>query len=142
MDAAVCVYKCGKCDRPVMVWRDTDDGCWYLEFHSRCDSDPCGMNGYVRIEDASEAVKDMRLFEPAEGRRSRNGPDACNSWYIVDWMMSEALWRLELAGDSGCQCFFDHFCHDVMHRERMARFGKWLADKKARLAAAQEKPEK
>ena len=139
MDAGVCVYKCGRCDRPIMVYRDPEDGSWHLEFYCGTHAgmpSADGPLGSVHVEDASEAVKDTRLFEPCGLGRHH---EKCDSWYIVDGMIPEALWRLELAGDCGCKCFFDHFCHDMMHRERLEKFGKWMAEKKARLAKAMKK---
>lgn len=137
MDAGVCFFKCGWCDRPVRVFRDGRDGRWYVEFQERerhAAMDPaCGI---YHIEDASEAVKDTRLFEASQKYDDGHGG---GMWYIVDGMMPEALWRLELAGDCGCKCFFDHFCHDMMHRERLEKFERWMAEKKARLAASKEK---
>ena len=123
MNIDVCRYRCGKCERPKYVFLDQDENKWYIVFGRRHDNSWVDGEFAVHIEDASEAVKDTALFHAPK--------NTDKFWYIDDFRYTDALCALEMAGDSACPRFFEHFCHDLKHRDRLEKFRKGLEMKKA-----------
>ena len=123
MDLDVCRYRCGECGGPKYVYIDSDDGKWYVVMDRRISGTWVDGEFAIHIEDASEAVRDAALFHAPKNSE--------NFWYLDEIRFMDAMCSLEMAGDSACPKFFEHFCHDLKHRYRLEKFGKWMEMKKA-----------